>query len=216
MTVMYRPMGDKSWQRPAGDRRSSQFSAEWKDTLKLLAREVELLGGEDITIELDVLPGAIRVDSLGLKANQTPLSPAVVVSFETEHGTLVYRNDALDSPAYSAAGGWRHNVRGVALTLERLRDIERYGASDRGQQYAGYAALPAGSGGVPLGGMTRDQAVAVLAEAIAVDVRNLQTDPDSLRRALRRARKVAHPDVSGDRFLWDDLEQAASVLGIDS
>lgn len=214
MTVMFRPMGDTTWKRPADRRRPSQFTADWTDTLKLLAREVELLGGEDITIELEVLPAAIRLDGLGLKSKQQPVSPAVVVTFETEHGVLVYKNDALDSPTWRNTAGWRHNVRGIALTLERLRDIERYGASDQGQQYAGYAALPAGSGAVALGGMTHDQALSILTN-------NAQgagpTDGFSLEQLYRRAKARTHPDRhNGSQSLWDETEQAARVLGIGS
>lgn len=207
MTIMFRPMGDTSWKRPDDERRPSQFSADWNDTLKLLAREVELLGGDDISIELEVLPGAIRLDGLALKANQHPASPAVIVSFETDHGTLTYPNDALDSPTYSRSAGWRHNVRGIALTLEGLRAIERYGASDRGQQYAGYAALPAGSG------MTHDQALAVLENnAAGPDEHTLGLSVEAL---YRRARARTHPDRNGhSRELWDEVERAARVLGV--
>jgi hypothetical protein len=213
MTILYRPMGDTSWKRPDNQRRASQFSAEWKDTLALLAREVELLGGEDITIELEVLPGAIRLDGLGLKAHQQPASPAVVVSFETEHGVLTYPNDALDSPTWRNTAGWRHNVRGVALTLEGLRAIERYGASDRGQQYTGYAALPAGA--MAMGGLTRAGAIEVFASHAGLPVEHFNTDPESLRHTFRQARAKVHPDrVGGDRAKWDALEEAATVLGV--
>lgn len=220
MTIMYRPMGDLSWKRSPGSRRASLFSAEWKDTLKLLAHEVELLGGEDITIELEVLPGAIRLDALGLKANQSPASPAVVVSFETKHGVLVYRNDALDSPSWSRGEGWRHNVRGIALTLEGQRALERYGASDRGQQYTGYAALPAGSAGIALGGMTRDEALTVLhatADVVDREPHPGMTASWEIERVWKRARSVAHPDRNaGDQAAWDRVAEAARVLGLDS
>lgn len=34
---------------------------------------------------------------------------------------------------------WRHNVRSLALGLASLRDVDRYGMTKRGQQYAGFA-----------------------------------------------------------------------------
>ena len=42
---------------------------------------------------------------------------------------------------------WQHNLRSIALGLEALRAVDRYGISRRGQQYAGFrAALTTGEG----------------------------------------------------------------------
>jgi hypothetical protein len=40
---------------------------------------------------------------------------------------------------------WEHNVRAIALTLELMRAVDRYGAT-QGRQYAGFQQLTAGSG----------------------------------------------------------------------
>lgn len=51
---------------------------------------------------------------------------------------LVYATDACEF--------WQHNVRSIALGLEALRAVDRYGISRRGEQYAGFrAALTSGS-----------------------------------------------------------------------
>jgi hypothetical protein len=51
---------------------------------------------------------------------------------------LVYATDACED--------WRHNIRSIALGLEALRAVDRYGISRRGQQYAGFrAALTSGA-----------------------------------------------------------------------
>jgi hypothetical protein len=51
---------------------------------------------------------------------------------------LVYATDAC---VY-----WQHNVRSIALGLEALRAVDRYGITRKGEQYAGFrAALSAGS-----------------------------------------------------------------------
>ena len=42
---------------------------------------------------------------------------------------------------------WQHNLRSIALGLEALRAVDRYGISRRGEQYAGFrAALTTGEG----------------------------------------------------------------------
>jgi hypothetical protein len=43
---------------------------------------------------------------------------------------LVYATDVCES--------WQHNVRSIALGLEALRAVDRYGITRRGQQYAGF------------------------------------------------------------------------------
>jgi hypothetical protein len=51
---------------------------------------------------------------------------------------LIYATDACEL--------WQHNVRSIALGLEALRAVDRYGITRRGEQYAGFrAALTAGS-----------------------------------------------------------------------
>jgi hypothetical protein len=39
---------------------------------------------------------------------------------------------------------WQDNLRAIALGLEALRKVERYGIANRGEQYAGWAQLTAG------------------------------------------------------------------------
>lgn len=60
------------------------------------------------------------------------------INAATEQKRLVYATDACQD--------WRHNVRSIALGLEALRAVDRYGISRRGEQYAGFrGALPAGA-----------------------------------------------------------------------
>jgi hypothetical protein len=48
---------------------------------------------------------------------------------------LVFATDAYED--------WQHNVRAIALTLEALRAVDRYGTTG-GRQYAGFRQLTAG------------------------------------------------------------------------
>lgn len=222
LEIQYRPMRDNSWKRPAGKRKPSLFKSNWNGTMQLLEREINALKGFDVTIEVEVLPAAIRADGTGLKANQRPASVAVVVSFETKsRGAFVWRADEYTKPAYGSGEGWRHNVHAVAKTLEALRAVERYGLVS-GQQYEGLAALPAGRGAAA-SHMTTSEALAVLGEygrarydLPPIPAEHVNTDRDSLRSLYRSARRYAHPDRNGgDQTRWDQVEQAARVLGVD-
>ena len=187
-------------QTPAHKRRSRYtFKASWSDTISLLEREVRHLRARDVVLQLDVAEKDIRIDGM-LRANASPNHPGVRISFDSIHGPLTY---ATDSCTY-----WQDNVRSIALGLQALRAIDRYGVTKRGEQYAGWKALPAGAGDRP-SHMTRDQALQVVATF----------DPgpytDDLARRMRRARAAAHPDRhGGGRTGWDQVEQAAKVLGV--
>jgi hypothetical protein len=71
-------------------------------------------------------------------AGGTPADFVAVQAATDPTRRLVYATDACDF--------WQHNVRSIALGLEALRAVDRYGISRRGEQYAGYrAALTAGA-----------------------------------------------------------------------
>lgn len=211
MRYTVRPLSDRTWLRPASARQWTRFDSTWSKTLQLLGREVDHLGGRDVVLEVDVPERGIRLDGQ-LRADARASSPAVVLAFESKHGPMQYRCDSFTSRWASQGPDWQQNIRAIALTLESLRAVDRYGAVDTGQQYAGFKALPAGRA-MPASHMTRDEARALIAE--------LGGDTGlpggwSEDKACRRARAAAHPDRhDGDRTLWDQVEQAAQVLGVD-
>jgi hypothetical protein len=114
---------------------SSQFSAAWTSTLNLLDRELDKLGARDAVIELAVTEGELRIDGFPY-ADARPSHPGVIVSFDSKHGPLRYGTDAFSH--------WQENVRAIALGLEALRKVDRYGIGKRGEQYVGWRQLSAG------------------------------------------------------------------------
>lgn len=204
-----RPLSDRTWLRPSSRRESTRFSAKWPATEELLLTEVEHLRGRNLVIEVDVREQDLRLDGT-LRANgREAVTPGVVVAFESaKHGPMLYRCDTFVAPWSHQGKSWWHNVRAIAKTLESLRSVDRYGATETGQQYAGFKALPAGRA-MPASLMTRDEARALL-----LDVSRCSADTTS-EFAWKRARAAAHPDRNGgDRTLWDQVEQAARVLGV--
>ncbi len=125
---------------------------------------------------------------------------------------MLHRCDRFYAPYRGQGADWQHNVRAIALTLEALRAVDRYGATETGQQYAGFKALPAGRA-MPASHMTTEAAYDVLCDVLDLrDVADLDVDDAVL---IRRAKAAAHPDRhAGDRTLWDQVELAAAVLGV--
>lgn len=205
-----RPISDRT--AFTGESIDSRFTVTWSQCTDLLYRELDLLEATDLVIECDVREQDLRLDGT-LRANARAASPAVRLAFESNVGPLTYATDAFRRPTWRRGGmqeDWQHNVYAIALGLEALRKVDRYGITKRGEQYTGFKALPAGRA-MPASHMTSDEAFAVL-----LDVSQSRSeDGVRLEQQYRRARAFAHPDRNdGDRTLWDQVEQAAAVLGV--
>lgn len=190
---------------PAGARKYSPFKADYGDTLDLLDRELWHLNARDVVFEVALLPADIRLDGRP-RANARPAAhPGVVVSFGSIHGPLRYACDAFRN--------WQANLRAIALGLEALRKVERYGITKRGEQYTGWSALPPGSIAAGPSAMTLDEAIAFLHEHTGPDAGWWDhDDPDAVDRAYLVAAKKLHPDAGGDAELFKRLQQAKAVL----
>ncbi len=177
------PIGN--WTDPVTKGRASQyrFRATWTDTLDLLIGEAEQLGATLVVLQVDCAPGDIRRDGM-LYAKARVGFPGVRVSFDSRHGPLTYATDAYET--------WQANVRALALALQALRAVDRYGVTRRGQQYTGWLAIEA----------RPDQA---LAEAVA-----LLDSYGGERRALH----ATHPDTASafDPEKFDAVQRARALL----
>ena len=105
--------------------------------MNLLKHELERLQASNVVIEMDLTEVDIRRDGLP-RNNARPTTPRVCLSMDSPYGPLRYPCDTFLS--------WQDNVRGIALALEALRKVDRYGVTKRGEQYTGWKALPASRG----------------------------------------------------------------------
>ena len=195
-------------------RKPNPFRASWSQTLKRLGKELDLLSARNVVLELACEPGQVRRDGM-LRADAKVTFPGVRIAFESKHGPLTYAVDTFEGRYYSDPPDWQINVRAIALALEALRQVDRYGVTRSGEQYQGWKMIGAGPGtGVAMGGMTDAQAWDILYGVAGIE----ECEPDvSAVAAWRRARAAAHPDRNdGDRTAWDQVEQAARVLGLTS
>ena len=214
MRWQIRPLGP--WLDPVtADRKSSgTFKAHWDQTLALLDAEVEALGGDGpVVIQIDVQAVDLRADGMLRTRARVGDFPGVIVSFTSRHGALRYATDAFEQRWSGALPGWQANVRAIALSLQALRAVDRYGVTRRGEQYTGWSALPAaraqGSQWFTEPAEARTWLVRSAAEL------GVPHEPGaSLPGLYRLLAKRMHPDVRGDRDLWDRLDAAAAVLGL--
>lgn len=200
MRYEIRPLG--VWTAPVTRNRPyCRFRAAWSDTLELLGREAGKLGARLVVIQVDVTEGELRRDGM-LRANAKVGFPGVRVSFESRHGPLTYATDR-----YS---GWQDNVRAVALSLEALRAVDRYGVSGSGEQYRGWTALEA----EPHASVTVEQAAEYIAAHAGADfiAADVFASPEWRAKAFRAAAGKLHPDRGGDPEQFRRLTAARELL----
>jgi hypothetical protein len=219
--LTFRPIGTMpaDWSPANAERPASPFDSTYTQTMNLLDRELSHLGATDQFLQVEAGTNGVRVDGQ-LRANAVVTHPGVILTIETKSmGTLVYDTDKYGRRAWerNANPAWQENLRAIALGLEALRKVERYGIAKRGQQYAGYAQLGAG---IPLGPgevapMSVDTARQVLADGAGwsgSDVPHSLADRNVWESAYRQAVKRHHPDTGGDAETFRLITEARDVL----
>lgn len=220
MILTFRPIKvwPAGWEEPGRTRGNSPFSATYDATLRLLDDELSHLGATGVSLQVAASERDCRLDGQ-LRANARVTHPGVILTVETkQHGTLVYACDRFQAATWkrNALAGWQVNLRAIALGLEALRKVERYGIAERGQQYAGYRELGAGT---PMGPATSTMTVEEAARFIAAHsdspedrLVDVEADPFFATALYREAAKRLHPDAGGDPELFKRLVEAKDVL----
>lgn len=205
----FRPVNRALWPVALTRERRSRwaFKAGWEATLTLLDREIRALDGRDVVIQADFSEDDLRLDGWPRASARVPDFPGVIVSFGSRHGPLSYLTDEYTF--------WQHNVRAIALGLESLRAVDRYGVSKRGEQYKGWRAIGAGS---DVGGFASvDEASRWLLQVGDPDgslAASSTSGRDHHRKAYRAAARLLHPDVGGDPAEFKRLQEAKALLNL--
>lgn len=137
-------------------RRSAPFRSTYNQTLTLLERELRELNGRNVVFQIALPAHQFRKDGLPY-ADAKPSHPGIILTFNGKHGPIQMPCDAF--------GEWTDNLRAIALALEALRKVDRYGVTKLGQQYTGWKQLPPPL--VTTAPMTVEQAAAWLAKSYA-------------------------------------------------
>lgn len=113
----------------------SRFKAPTSKALPLLANEIKLLGGSSVVITSNLplkADGTFRLD-------RDPVDPGAAVYFRRDEKDVVFACDQFDEV--------RENLYAIAKTIEAMRAIERYGASELANRaFSGFLGLPAVAG----------------------------------------------------------------------
>lgn len=120
---------------PERDQRVSPFRAPLRSTQTLLDQELRQLHVTGpVVLEAYYSQSQIRLDGLPY-ARAEPSRAGIILSFTSGQGSPL----RFPCDTYQLN---EDNLRAIALTLEKLRTIDRYGVTRHAEQYKGWEALP--------------------------------------------------------------------------
>ena len=192
----------RRWQTPvpAKSAKASAYKSGWGHIVRMLQRELAMLGAKQVIVEMDIDEYDIRNDGW-IRSNATPRTPGVRMFFESKHGPLTYETAAWKS--------WEHNIYAIARTLAAQRAIARDGCVKGDQAYQGWKALP--GGGEPVAAAeweSIEAARAFLAQVAGYGLSEIKVGWDLYRLAAKRA----HPDAGGSNELMAKVNRAKEYL----
>lgn len=200
MTLQYQFRPIDAWPTTRTvNRKKSPFQASWGKTLGMLENELGHLQASGVVIQAYVDASKIRNDGM-LYASAKPSQPGVILSFNSKHGPLLYPCDTFDD--------WQANVRAIALSLEALRKVDRYGVTKRAEQYKGFEKL---EGPSPADQMNHAAKVLCNAAGYAA-VKPEHLNGDFLEQVYRKAATATHPDHGGTDEKFKAVESAYRIL----
>lgn len=183
LDIQVRPL---SGERPIPGNRYSPFDSPWGRTIEVLARELKALDAKRIILGLDFRERDIRLDGFP-RERAVMATPTVQLSFESKWGPLAY--------ATCEFTNWQDNTRAVALSMEALRKVDRYGVSKRGEQYAGWRQITSGAAAEKV--FTREEAIVVIHGVVGDIFDHDDIDGPHQKDAVREALRRSHPDHGG-------------------
>jgi len=188
-SYVFRPI--QTWPRKSETKGFAQkrapFKATYSQTIDLLDDELRRAGAVGtVVIEVFLSADKIRMDG-AMRADARPDKPGIILRFTGKHGAVTMPCDRYRD--------WHDNLRAIALTLESLRAIDRWGTTYSGEQYRGWTALP------PAGGaeqMSLGDAATLLHKYAPFTTTDwIVSDVTAFRMAYRAAQEAAHPDKHG-------------------
>lgn len=187
-------------------RKVSPFRSTYIQTLDLLETELFHLRAREAVLQAALSWQDLRND--GLPRSDAKFSdPGVILTFETPTGSMSFPCDHY--------AHWQCNLRAIALSLQALRAVDRYGVTRRAEQYQGWKKLPPPS----------DQPFATKEEAALFmwsqaypgvepqDIRVIITSEGARQAVYINAARRLHPDAGGGNHeLFVRLQAAATLL----
>jgi hypothetical protein len=176
----------EGWPRTKTPQRS-RFDATMADARDGLFAEIHRMGGSYPVLSSNL---ELRRDGLPYAVQREPNDAGVAVYFMRKGKQMVFACDRWDRA--------RDNMRAIAKTIEAMRGIERWGASDMMERaFSAFIALPAG------GTRSWREVLGILPD--------VQVTKDVVETFYRQRAKKAHPDTGGSTEAMAELNAARAA-----
>lgn len=165
------------WPRTQDPARHPAMTRDFTRNRDEVVKQLQLLGTDDLVISSNL---KTRLDGLPLSKQREPEDSGVAVYFMLDGAQQCIPCDKWDTTA--------QNLRAIALTIEALRGIERWGAKEMvNAAFRGFKALPAEAIVTPFTAKPWHEVLEVAPTA------SLET----IKAAYRAQLKKHHPDHGG-------------------
>lgn len=176
----------EGWPRTKSPARS-RFDVSLANARDELFAEIARMGGSYPVLSTNL---ELRLDGLPRASQRDPSDAGVAVYFMRKGKQMVFACDRWDRT--------KDNMRAIQKTIEAMRGIERWGASDMLERaFSAFEALPAP------GAAAKRSWREVLGFPPAA-----QPDREGIEIAYREKAKRAHPDAGGSTDAFTELQQA--------
>lgn len=198
----------------------SRFKQNYSDTKKILEFELEKLNAipSSVLLEMFVTPKDLHLNGAALRAAHKPFKPGVVLSFSiftrrlrnNQTGAIRNETKTLSYPCDTYTD-WQDNLRAIALSLQKLRDVARYGVF-KYEDMIERLALPSATGKIS----DRGSALIFLADFIGKSGAEIEQSEVLIKSAYRAAALALHPDKNGGKTIDDFIkfQDAKRILGL--
>lgn len=183
------------------------FKATFFKSKQLLQDELRRVDAQNVTVYTSHPPQQITRDGWP-RADRQPPDPGIVLEFDKLTDDGHWQRLRFPCGTFKL---WEENLRAIALALEALRKIDRYGVVT-GAQYAGFKALPPAEEGSE--GQTVEQAADFVAKCAGMEGMGAQvlSNPVFGDLAYKTAAKQLHPDKGGDAKIFQKLESSMRMV----
>ncbi len=184
MTEAY-PLQWPNGKRRFANRQRSKFGERSiEQATQKLCNELRLMRGSSMVISTNL---RLRNDGLPYSKQAQPGDTGVAVYFLRDKKQMCFACDRWDRI--------QDNIYAIAMTIEALRGIERWGTGDMVEQaFTGFVALPAPKNPYEILGVGPD------------------ASDDEIDAAYRLRAKSAHPDTGGSIAAMQELTEARAKL----
>lgn len=182
--------------------KSGTFKASWLQTLDLLKYELGKLRAKNVVIQIEDPETHKRMrndGSMTLPDKYWRDKSGVVLTFESPKGNISMPCDRYDH--------WRDNLRAIALSLEALRAVDRYGVTRGNEQYRGWTQIGNGNGKMDRASAFR------LIETLSGAPIKLPATVETIAAIIKTLKVAHHPDKpGGSHETFVAIGQAEEVL----